>query len=443
MAMILFFAWFVVIALVWTYFGRFDIVAIAQGKIQPPGRVKIIQPVESAKVQTIAVINGTKVKEGDVLVVFDPQDARADVEALKFTKWALEAEIIRSTSALAYAENRHASTQGTPLSWPSEIPEEIQNREERVLNADIAQLESSLVSNEAEIALKQAEKQRLADMVQAQTTLLSNLQDRVTMRSTLAKSGAGSRASLIDGKETMLRETATLTGYRGNYSEADASLKVLSSESKKILQTFIADNTRKIAEAGKTLDEANQRLIKAEIRLANMTLRSPAAGIVQASVIYTIGQVVTPAQDIMRIVPETKTLEVEAYIPNKDIGFIEIGQDVAVKVESFPYMRYGMLAGKVSSIAYDAIPMADAAQIEGNPASTSESQTFAGAQRVQNLVFPITITLERPELMVEGRMIPVSPGMAVTAEIKTGSRRIIEYLFSPLFEVSNEAMREK
>jgi hemolysin D len=145
----------------------------------------------------------------------------------------------------------------------------------------------------------------------------------------------------------------------------------------------------------------------------------------------------------MRIVPETKTLEVEAYIPNKDIGFIEIGQDVAVKVESFPYMRYGMLAGKVSSIAYDAIPMADAAQIEGNPASASESQTFAGAQRVQNLVFPITITLERPELMVEGRMIPVSPGMAVSAEIKTGSRRIIEYLFSPLFEVSNEAMREK
>jgi hemolysin D len=443
MAMILFFAWFVVIALVWTYFGRFDIVAIAQGKIQPPGRVKIIQPVESAKVQTIAVKNGTKVKEGDVLVVFDPQDARADVEALKFTKWALEAEIIRSTSALAYAENRNASTQGTPPSWPPEIPEEIRNREERVLNADIAQLESSLVSNEAEIALKQAEKQRLADMVEAQTTLLSNLQDRVTMRSTLAKSGAGSRASLIDGKETMLRETATLTGYRGNYSEADASLKVLSSESKKILQTFIADNTRKIAEAGKTLDEANQRLIKAEIRLANMTLRSPAAGIVQASVIYTIGQVVTPAQDIMRIVPETKTLEVEAYIPNKDIGFIEIGQDVAVKVESFPYMRYGMLAGKVSNIAYDAIPMADAAQIEGNPASASESQTFAGAQRVQNLVFPITITLERPELMVEGRMIPVSPGMSVSAEIKTGSRRIIEYLFSPLFEVSAEAMREK
>jgi len=443
MAIILFFAVFVIVSLIWMYFGRFDVVAIAQGKIQPPGRVKIIQPVEAAKVQHIAVKNGMRVEEGDVLVAFDPQDARADVEALQSTTWALEAEIIRRASALAHAANRTLAVPSTAPSWPSAIPEAIRKREERVLNADLAQLEAERLANEAQIALKQAEKQRLAEMISAQTALLANLQERVDMRASLATTGSGSRASLIDGKEILLKEAAALTGYRGGVSEAEASLKVLMSEREKLLQTFLADNTQKMADAGKTLEEATQRLVKAQIRLGNMTLRSPAADIVQASMIYTLGQVVTPAQEIMRIVPAVKTLEVEAYIPNKDIGFIAIGQDVAVKVESFPYIRYGLLTGTVSHIAQDAIPMADAAQIEGNPARISESQTFAGAQRVQNLVFPVTITLERPELMVDGRMIPVSPGMAVTAEIKTGSRRIIEYLLSPLAEVSTEAMRER
>jgi len=265
----------------------------------------------------------------------------------------------------------------------------------------------------------------------------------VDMRTTLATSGSGSRASLIDGKEVLLKEEAVLTGHRGNLREADASLRVLASEREKLFQTFLTENTQKRADAGKALEEASQRLIKAQTRLGHMSLRSPADGVVQASTIYTIGQVVTPAQEVMRIVPQGEALEIEAYLPNKDIGFVQEGQEVAVKVESFPFTRYGLLAGKVTRIARDAIPQADAAMIEGNPAKPAESQGFAGAQRMQNLVFPITITIEKPELVVDGRRLPMSPGMTVTAEIKTGSRRIIEYLFSPLVEVGSEAMRER
>ena len=145
----------------------------------------------------------------------------------------------------------------------------------------------------------------------------------------------------------------------------------------------------------------------------------------------------------MRIVPQGDKLEIEAYLPNKDIGFVREGQLVAIKVESFPFTRYGMLSGTVTHIARDAIPQPEAAQIEGNPARPGENQMFAGAQRTQNLVFPITIAVEKPELVVDGRRIPMSAGMTVTAEIKTGSRRIIEYLFSPLVEVGSEAMRER
>ncbi|MFY8101140.1 MAG: HlyD family type I secretion periplasmic adaptor subunit [Allorhizobium sp.] len=445
MAMIVFFALFVVIALVWTYFGRFDIVATAQGKIQPPGRVKIVQPVETARVRRIAATNGMKVAEGDILIEFEPQDAQADVEALKAATSALLAEILRRGAALAEAMRPRAgeAVAALAIEWPADLPVQIREREMSVLKGDLAQLEAALMAIEAQRALKESEQRRLREMITAQSALVANLQDRVDMRSTLATSGSGSRASLIDGKEVLLKEEAVLTGHRGALREAEASLRVLAAEREKLLQSFLTENTQKRADAGKALEEASQRLIKARSRLGHMTLRSPADGVVQASAVYTIGQVVTPAQEIMRIVPQGEALEIEAYLPNKDIGFVQEGQEVAVKVESFPFTRYGLLAGKVTRIARDAIPQADAASIEGNPAKPAESMGFAGAQRMQNLVFPITITIEKPELVVDGRRIPMSPGMTVTAEIKTGSRRIIEYLFSPLVEVSSEAMRER
>lgn len=445
MALIVFFALLVTVALLWMYFGRFDIVATAQGKIQPLGRVKIVQPVETARVRRIAATNGMKVAEGDILVEFEPQDALADVEAQRAATATLHAEILRRGAALAEANRLRAGepTVGPTIEWPAHLPVPIRERELSVVKGDLAQLDAALMAIEAQRTLKESEQRRLREMITAQSALVANLQDRVDMRSTLATSGSGSRASVIDGKEVLLKEEAVLTGHRGALREAEASLRVLAAEREKLFQNFLTENTQKRADAGKTLEEVSQRLVKAETRLGHMTLRSPAEGVVQASAIFTIGQVVTPAQEIMRIVPQGEALEIEAYLPNKDIGFVKEGQEVAIKVESFPFTRYGLLAGKVTRIARDAIPQADAAMIEGNPAKPGESLGFAGAQRMQNLVFPITITIEAPELVADGRRIPMSPGMTVTAEIKTGSRRIIEYLFSPLVEVGAEAMRER
>lgn len=443
MGLIIFMAVFVVVALLWTYWGRLDVIAIAQGKIQPPGRVKIVQPVEMGKVLRILATNSARVAEGDLLVEFDPSEARADVEALEAATFALEAEIMRRGVAIEHARQTGVRMPEQAVSWRDHIPSAIRLRETSVLSADLAQLDALVASIDSQIALKDRELQRLTEMITAQSSLIGTLQERVTMRSTLVTSGSGSRASVIDGKETLQKEETVIAGQRGQLRETEASIRVLATEREKQLQGFLTENTQKKAEAGRQLEDISQRLVKARNRLKNMTLRSPAEGIVQASSVFTIGQVVTAGQEIMRVVPGGVTLEVEAYLPNKDIGFVRPGQEVIVKVESFPFTRYGTLTGRVTQIARDAIPLPDAAQIEGNPARSSESATFAGAQRTQNLVFPITIALEKPELTVDGRAITMSPGMAVTAEVKTGSRRILEYLFSPLIEVGSEAMRER
>jgi hemolysin D len=433
----------VVTALLWTWFGRFDVVAIAQGKIQPPGRVKLVQAIETGKVVAIHARNGDAVKAGDILVEFDPADARADVEGLAAVVAAHEAEIARRSAAIAAAFSPDTLRRDMSVTWPSGIPESVRIREQWVLAADLAQLAATLENIAAQTSLKTRERERLSATVEAQTVLVTTLRERVAMRATLAATGSGSRASVIDGQEALQKEETLLATQRGQLAEAEASINVLVSDRERQIRNFLADNSQKRAEAARNLEDIAQRLIKARVRLDNLKIRSPADGIVQASTVYTIGQVVGAGHEVLRVVPAGTSLEVEAYVPNKDIGFIEVGQHVAVKVEAFPYTRYGMLSGRVTHIALDALPQMEASQVESLPARASETPMFAGAQRLQNLVFPITIALEKTELPAGGRLAPLSPGMSVSAEIKTGSRRILEYLMSPILETAAEAMRER
>jgi hemolysin D len=152
---------------------------------------------------------------------------------------------------------------------------------------------------------------------------------------------------------------------------------------------------------------------------------------------------VSSGQEIMRIVPEDAGLEIEVYVLNKDIGFVKSGQEAVVKVESFPFTQYGTILARVMRVARDAIPEPEANQNEGDPARAAASSTFAGAQRTQNLVFPVMLEPEAAAIGVDGRRAPLTSGMAATVEIKTGGRRILEFIFSPLVEVVGGAMRER
>jgi hemolysin D len=154
--------------------------------------------------------------------------------------------------------------------------------------------------------------------------------------------------------------------------------------------------------------------------------------------------VVTAGTELMRVVPKGASLEIEAYIPNSDIGFVSVGDDAVIKVEAFPFTRYGIISGRVTEVGTDAIPAPDAQSLEGQPAKVLQSFIPIGnVQRVQDLVFPVTIRPDVSTINVDGKILPLSSGMATTVEIKTGERRILEYLFSPLAEITSEAMQER
>jgi hemolysin D len=126
-------------------------------------------------------------------------------------------------------------------------------------------------------------------------------------------------------------------------------------------------------------------------------------------------------------------------VSNRDIGFVRAGQDVEVKIDTFNFTRYGLIHGKVLSISQDAITH-DKPQANDRAAG---AVTTSSEPQGQELVYAAHVSLDRTQMQLEENRVNLSPGMAVTAEIKTGSRRIISYLLSPLLKYGQESLRER
>jgi hemolysin D len=182
-------------------------------------------------------------------------------------------------------------------------------------------------------------------------------------------------------------------------------------------------------------------VVKATQRTQYQALIAPVDGAVQQLSVHTIGGVVTAAQALMAVVPTDSGLEIEAMVPNRDIGFVHVGDAVEVKIDTFNFTRYGLIHGKVLSISQDAITR-DKPQGKSNE-PTPGSTTTSSEPKGQELVYAARVSLDRAQMQVEENRVNLSPGMAVTAEIKTGSRTIISYLLSPLLKYRQESLRER
>lgn len=197
-----------------------------------------------------------------------------------------------------------------------------------------------------------------------------------------------------------------------------------------------------LSDAQKKVDEFSEDLIKAERKVDEQVLRSPIDGTVQQLALHTVGGVVTPAQQLMMIVPTESRLEAEAMISNRDIGFVSAGQSAEIKIDTFNFTRYGLLHGTVTSVSQDAIvrekstSKSDALKSEGALSDTSEP---AG----QELLYSARVALDEIQMQIDDKLVNLAPGMAVTVEVKTGRRRIIEYLMSPLLRYRHESLRER
>lgn len=430
-------------AIAWSWFAKLDIFASASGRVQYSGRSKVVQPQETGKVLKLLVQNGQSVSEGDLLIELDPIEALADVEARSSEFESAAAESVRRAAAVTAVENNRFET---PVAlYPPGTSPSIRSRENGALKADFAQLNASRQSIIASLAQNSASRAKFQSSVGRREQLIASLKERVAMREKLIPGGAGSRALVLDALQMLQNAETDLAIDRGQLLEAQAATSVLEQRLNQAVMEFLSQQATKLVEAERIRDRSAQELVKARARAERTRMTAPISGVVQQLAVTTIGQVVTGSQPLLTVVPKEGVLEIEAFVVNRDIGFLRPGQEAVIKVDAFPFTRYGSIEGKVVRVSGDAIEEREAAAAGdvSNIARGQAMQQVTGAPRTQNLVFPVTIELSRPYIEVDGVRTPLTAGMTATAEIRTGERRAIEFLLSPLAEATSTAGRER
>jgi hemolysin D len=454
---------FTALGLLWSVIGHLDVHAVAPGKIELTSRAKVIQPLEPGKVAAVAVENGSRVRAGDLLLEFDPAEVLADKLSAADSLYASLAEVARRRAAITIATSamqsetdtstevlrlgavvQQMTSDGQPLlTYDEEIPELVRSRETAVLRADLNQLADTLYSIEKSIAQKRATQDRLNMSIEYQNSLIDTLNQRVATRQESIKLRVGTKISLYDAREALQKSQASLASDKGQLIEIEAAITELASERTKLYSQFIADNEGKIASSARKADESLQALHKTQARLSRTRLTSPIDGTIQQLAVTTIGQVVTTGQQLMVVIPSSGPVQVEALVANIDVGFIRVGQDATIKVDAFPFTRFGVLSGKVTKVAPEAVDELEAKRSFANATSNSNSSPTSLQGQPQNFVFLVTLSLDQNTIDANGTQIPLSPGMTVVVEIKTDSRRVIDYLLSPLARIKSEAMKER
>jgi len=229
---------------------------------------------------------------------------------------------------------------------------------------------------------------------------------------------------------------------RSRYRETEAAVATITETRAQAVAEFRRTINDELVKAEQKAGGLVQDLIKAEQRTKLQALTAPEDGVVQQLAIHTVGGVVTPAQTLLVIVPVDSHLEIEAMVSNRDIGFVHAGQEAEIKVETFTFTRYGLLHGRVLHVSQDAITR-DKAQEKSNSKPPGPESASTSEPKGEELVYAARVSLDRKQMRIEDKLVNLSPGMAVTVEIKTGSRTIINYLLSPLLRYKQESLRER
>ncbi|POZ61917.1 HlyD family type I secretion periplasmic adaptor subunit [Chromobacterium alticapitis] len=406
---------FALLAVLWSAFGKLDIVATAHGKLAPNAQVKIIQPLDTGAVRAILVQNGQRVKAGQALVELDATQAGADAAKSRAARLDAAATVVRAQALLdAQAQNhppRLASIPGLPVNRQAEA--------QRLAEGQYGEYRDKLAAQQAELLKRQAEldsTRRQIDKLKQTAPLARQSADAYR---DLAKDSYVSRQDYLQKEQERISQEQDLAAQQSHARELAAGIE----EQRRLVDAtrsqFRREQLDELNKAQQLLTQNRSEETKASQRQQRMRLTAPVAGTVQQLAIHTVGGVATQAQALMEIVPDD-TLEVEASIGNKDIGFVNADQDAVVKVETFPYTRYGYLTGKIIKVSNDA---------------TQDKKL--------GLVFSARIRLNQSRIKVENKWVNLSPGMAVTVEVKTGQRRVAEYFLSPLVEYAQESFRER
>lgn len=407
---------FLALALLWSFLARVDVVAVAPGKVIAAGRNKLVQSAEGGVVRTIFVRDGQSVRRGQALVTLDPTATGADRAQAIANFQTAQVDAARSRALLAGLAGRPAI-----FITPAGLPPEVANTQRLLIASRLAELGSRLAGLREEAAEADATGAGAAAEVARLRDTLPFLVERAERRQTLVDKGFASKLAQleIDQQRTDHQRQIAVqaqSARRAGATIAGVAAQIAQSRSE-AAREVLADLTK--AEADLRL--AREELTKADQRSRLQVVRAPVDGVVQQLAIYSEGAVLKPADPILVVVPDAADLVVDAQVLNKDVGFVRTGQAVTVKLEAFPFTRYGTLEGRLVAISRDAIQ-----------------------DEKLGPVYQARVAVARAKLGGKTEAgIALSPGLQATAEIRTGNRRVIDFLLSPIERRLDEAGRER
>ena len=412
-----------VFVLAWCWFSFIDTEATAEGRIIPVGQVKIVQSLLLGRVEEILIKEGEFVQQGQLLIKLDPTESQVDVKQTRASLLNNQLNAGRLQHLLSLIPTHEATSvnlkqwfarqSDSLVSAPSEEQWQVQqnlfDNDLLLYTSTKEALDEKRNQFDASIAAAKADLHRL----QVLQPLYEEHERGVHK---MLDHGHVSRFEWLAAREKQVDISQQRLVQQNRLNEAMAGLAATQSEQKRIQQEFIQIRMEHLNEFQEHARELELVIIKTNQRDKNCYILSPVTGFVQQLQVHTTGAVVEPAQTLMMVIPQNTELQVEANMPNKDIGFIREGMQADIKIETFPYTFYGSLSGHVNQVSRDAI---------------------AGEA---GLVYPVHITLDQQFVRIDGHEQPLQVDMAVTAEVKTGKRRLLGFFMDPFLRYRDEAL---
>lgn len=408
---------FTIIALVWAALASVEQVATAQGRVRPDSRVKIINHAEGGRVQDIYVVEGQRVSAGDPLVKFDPEFLDDEVERLR-DEWATFA----AQAARLEAESINAEDIVFPDSL-DDVSLALLNNQRDLFKSRRAGFEARRRGADDSVRRFERESDALRGRIVALKETVSIRSDQESATRKASEEGYYSRLKYLSIKNDLNESKGQLASRREDLAAKEAQLGEARERRGQVDEEYYSDVLERLVQSAQQRDSLERELSQSVSRKSRLIVTSPVDGIVQNLTVTSTGQAVNDNEPMMNVIPTGDTLIIEARVSNQDIGFISLGQEAEIRVNTYDFVKFGTLSGKVSQIAGDA---------SEDPGSEGSAFNFV-----------VLVKTDRTHLGPTPTDQPVVPGMQVTADFKIGKRTILSFLTDRVSQTAQTAFRER
>lgn len=398
--------------LVWAVAGSLDEVAVAPGKLIPTGNVKIVQAEDKGVIKAICVKEGDLVKQGQLLIELDATIPAADLARIKkeIALYSLEMDRLSAEAA----KRPFMATQ-----YP-ELDERDAVLQQMLYQSRQLEYQTRLSAAAANVKQNQVGLENARGVYEKLLPLQEIAQERERKVAELVKLDAVASFVLLDYRQKRLESEKELASQQKEIERLEWSLRQSEDTLANVNAEWLRGIHDKLQEDSKVLQASREELKKVEEKNRLSAITSPVDGRVGQLAVHTVGGIVTAAEALLEVVPADTKLQLEAWVANKDIGFIQPGQAAEIKVETFNFQKYGTVPGEVIDISPDAVE-----------------------DKEKGRIYRVVLALQEPSFRTGGRDELLTPGMTATAEIKIRRKRVIEYFLDVFQQYRSEALRER